>query len=186
MHTLFLSKKMKYDGQQLAPLYNYLEHGVLGDSVVSWVGACDIPFEHMIDGEDIREAAKIAGDEMLHLVFELFQFPLSSAVAFQRLLGEILILLIQEKGSQKVELKRRGDDVFWGDKKLNISIATCSQTSSLIHYGVNVTNSGTPVETCALSDFGITKPEEFAQSFMDACKAEYHSLKRAMVKVRSF
>ena len=186
MHTLWLEKSMKYDGTQLAPLYNYLENGVLGDSIVGWQGPCDIPFEHMIDGEDLRAEAIIAGDNMLHFVIELFHFPLLSAVALQRLLGEILILKVKEVASSKPDLKRFGDDVYWGKKKFNISIATCSQTSSLIHYGLNVTNDGTPVETCSLLDFDIKDSQAFAQSFMDACKDEVLSLKRASVKVRSF
>ena len=47
MKTLWLENKLKYDGKQLQPLFNYLSHGILGDSLVGWQGACDIPFEHM-------------------------------------------------------------------------------------------------------------------------------------------
>ncbi len=186
MQTFWIDEVKTYDGQQLAPLYNYLQHGVLGDSIVSWQGPCKIPKQHMIDGEDLRANSVIEGDEMLHFVVELFQFPLSTAVLIQRLFGETLILLIQKLSGKKWDMVRHGDDVYWQKKKLNISIATCSQTSSLIHYGVNISNQGTPVETCALQDFGITDPEAFAQEFMDACKNEVISLKRAMVKVRSF
>ncbi len=186
MHTLWLESEQKYDGQQLAPLYNYLEHGVLGDSIVGWQGACNVPLEHMVDGEDIRAASKIEADQMLHFVIELFQFPLSSAVALQRLMGEILILQVHKHGKVNGTLHRTGDDVYWGENKLNISIATCTQTSSLIHFAFNVTNEGTPVKTAALKDFGITDTETFAFSFMDAVKSEVLSLKRAMVKVRSF
>ncbi len=186
MHTFWLEKNLKYTGKQLYPLFNYLEYGILGDSMVAWVGACDVTPDHMIDGEDLRASAKIAGDKMLHFTLELFQFPLSSAIALQRLMGEILILEIQKMSHQKVELKRFGDDVYWDKKKLNISIATCSTNSSLIHYGVNITNEGTPVETTCLKDFGIEDIEAFALHFMDACKEEIHSIKRAMVKVRSF
>jgi hypothetical protein len=123
---------------------------------------------------------------MLHFVLELFQLPLSTSVALQRLFGEILISQIKEQSGKEWPLKRRGDDVFWDGKKLNISVATCSQTSSLIHYGVNITNAGTPVETCSLEDFGLQDPVTFARGFMDSCKDEVLSLKRAMVKVRSF
>ena len=98
MHTLFIDEKIKYTGDQLAPLYNYLQHGVLGDSVVSWQGACDIPMEKMIDGEDIRDRSTIAGEDMLHFVLELFHWPLSSAVTLQRLMGEILIKEILKTG----------------------------------------------------------------------------------------
>lgn len=186
MQTIWIDERLKYDGSQLAPLYNYLKHGALGDSIVGWRGACNVTDQHMIDGEDLRKRAIIAGDDMLHFVMELFQFPLSSAVALQRLMGEILILKINKYAQRTLGLKRTGDDLYLQNKKLNISIATCSQTSSLIHYGVNIANEGTPVETCALGDFGITDPKVFAEEFMEACKAEVLSLKRAMVKVRTF
>lgn len=186
MQTYWLEKNQKYTGEQLAPLYNYLKHGVLGDSIVGWQGPCDVSLEHMMDGEDLRVKSKIAGDKMLHFVLELFQFPLSSAVALQRLMGEILILKIKQHAQTSHPLKRSGDDIYWDKKKLNISIATCSQTSSLIHFGVNISNEGTPVETCALLDFGIEDVVAFAASYMDACKDEVFSLKRAVVKVRTF
>lgn len=186
MHTLWIEKKIKYTGKQLHPLFNYLEYGALGDSMVAWAGGCDVTTEHMIDGEDLRADSKIAGDNMLHFTLELFQMPLSTAIALQRLMGEILILEIQKASKLGLELKRFGDDVYWGKKKLNISIATCSNTSSLIHYGVNISNDGTPVETTCLNDFGIENFQSFAQNFMDSCKNEILSLKRAMVKVRSF
>jgi uncharacterized protein len=186
MQTLWLDTKQVYDGSQLSPLSNYLKHGVLGDSVISWCGPCRVSLEHMMDGEDLRVQSKIEGDRMLHFIFELFHFPLSSAVALQRLLGEVLILKIQQMSSSKPQLKRFGDDIYWDKKKLNISIATASVQSSLIHYGINVTNGGTPVETCALQDFGIDDEVAFARTFMDACKDEVLSLKRAIVKVRTF
>lgn len=186
MHTLLLKKSFKYDGSQLAPLYNYLQHGVLGDSMVAWVGECDIPFDHMIDGEDLRESAEIAGKQMLHLVLEMFQFPLAGAVSFQRLMGDLLIKEVAKYWDKAQEFQRQGDDIYWGEKKLNISVATCSSNSSLIHFGINISNEGTPVETCSLQDFGVSEAHDFALSFMDSCKQEFHSIKRAMVKVRAF
>ncbi len=186
MHTLWVEEKLKYDGTQLAPLSNYLKHGVLGDSIVAWNGACQVSLEHMMDGEDLRVNSKIAGDNMLHFIIEIFQFPLSSAVALQRLMGEILLQKIREATHGQYALKRFGDDIYWEKKKLNISIATLSLTSSLIHFGVNVTNEGTPVETCALSDFGLHDPKKFALDYMDAFKEEVLSIKRAVVKVRTF
>lgn len=186
MQIHWLDQKFEYTGEQLAPLFNYLEYGVLGDSIVGWVGACDVPDEHMIDGEDLRASSVIKGDEMLHFVLELFQFPLLSAIALQRLMGEILIEKISQKASEKPDLKRKGDDVYWGDKKLNISIATSSNTSSLIHFAFNLTNDGTPVSTCCLKDFGIEDSKGFAQEFMEAVKTEVEGIQRALMKVRSF
>ncbi len=199
MKCLWLSEEYKYDGSQLCPLNNYLKHGVLGDSVVSWAGACELEPQNIIDGEDLRSGARIAGDFMLHFVLELFQYPISGAVALQRLMGEILMDQIQGNSDKKLRsgnpehmrlagfgLKRMGDDIYQGRKKLNISIATCSGLSSLIHFGVNITNKGTPVPTCCLNDFGITDEKSFAMSFMEAIKGEFMGMKRAQMKVRSF
>ena len=186
MEALWLKKSFQYDGSQLKPLHNYLEYGVLGDSVVSWRGACDIPFEHMIDGEDLKESAQISGDDMIHLVLEMFDMPLVAAVAFQRLIGELLLADLKKQSDLAQSMVRKGDDLYLDSKKFNISIATCSATSSLIHFGFNCRNSGTPVETCALEDFGISDPESFAQSFMESVVTEFKAIKRATMKVRSF
>lgn len=186
MRTFWFAENMKYNGAQLAPLYNYLKHGILGDSIVAWVGGCDVSLEHMMDGEDLRQQARIEADQMLHFVLELFHFPLSTAVALQRLMGELLIHEIRKAATGNFDLKRHGDDIYFDKRKLNISIATCSHNSSLIHYGVNVSNAGTPVPTCSLQDFAIENAEAFARSFMEVCKDEVLSLRRAEVKVRTF
>ena len=199
MKCLWLNEEHKYDGSQLQPLHNYLKHGILGDSVVSWAGACEIKSQNMVDGEDLRSGAKIAGDFMLHFILELFQYPLSGAVALQRLMGEILIDRICKNSDRKsmvsqsedtnfndFQFKRVGDDIYCSQKKLNISVATCSGISSLIHFGVNLTNEGTPVPTCCLADFGIVDGKEFALGFMETLKREFEGMRRAEMKVRSF
>ncbi|MCJ8277506.1 MAG: DUF366 family protein [Bdellovibrionales bacterium] len=188
MMTLWVSKEISYDGSQLEPLSNYLKHGVLGDSIVSWVGPCNVSFEHMMDGEDLLEQSFIESDKMLHFVMELFNYPLAAAIGFQRLMGEVLIEHLKDHGdgSKASKIKRQGDDLYWEAKKLNVSIATCSVNSSLIHFGVNVGNEGPPVPTCALSDFGITDVEKFTVSLMDKLKEEFLHQKRAAVKVRHF
>ena len=199
MKCLWLDEKNKYDGSQLQPLNNYLKHGVLGDSVVSWAGACELKPQYIIDGEDLKSGAKISGDLMLHFILELFQYPLSGAVALQRLMGELL--MDQVRGSSRKgpviyqsenrnfmdsQLRRMGDDIYQDRKKLNISVATCSRLSSLIHFGVNITNEGTPVPTCCLTDFGITDEKKFALDFMETLREEFIGMEKARMKVRSF
>ena len=186
MKTFWLESQEKYSGEQLKPLNNYLSHGVLGDSIVAWQGACDVPLEHMIDGEDLRDSSAIQAEQMLHFVLELFQFPLHGAIALQRLMGELLIKEIKHQNSNVEDLVRKGDDIYWGEGKLNISIATLSSNSSLIHFGVNVTNEGTPVKTASLADFQIADSAEFAKNFMNSVAQEYSQIQRAFVKVRTF
>ena len=188
MHKLWLESSARYDGQQLQPLRNYLKHGLLGSSIVSWQGPCDVRFSHMLDGEDLRAHSPIRADKMLHFVLEVFDQSLHAGVLLQRLMGEMMAETLRDLGdlSKAQELVRRGDDLFWREGKLNVSIATCCSRSFLIHFGVNVTNSGTPVKTAALEDFAITDTSSFAKAFMEKVTREVESQLRATQKVRTF
>ncbi len=186
MKTKFLSSDEKYDGAQLVSLRNYLQHGMLGDSVVAWVGACDVAFEHMVDGEDLLERASIAGEKMLHFIVEKFDISLFAAVGLQRLLAGIVkdqILISAPERALAQIMVRRGDDLYCGERKLSISIATQSPVSSLVHFAVNVNNQGTPVPTLALEDLGL-EAQKLAVEVMDIFAAEVESMSEATHKVR--
>jgi uncharacterized protein len=177
MKTKWLEKKIKYDGSQLRPLYNYLNHGLLGDSVVSFRGACDVDLKHMVDGEDIIADAKICGSDMLHFIFEVFDCDLTAAILLQRLFASVIGELTEQ------DLKRQGDDLYLGKKKFSISIATKSVNSCLIHFAVNISNKGTPVSTVSLEDFSI-QPKIFAEKAMKKISEEYLTVVEARQKVR--
>lgn len=185
MKTLFVEKNILYSGEQLKPLNNYMEFGVLGTSIVSWVGACNVPFDHMIDGEDVRAQSQICGAQMVHFIIEAFDFPLKGAVVLQRLMAEMTIDILKGHSPRAQNLKRQGDDIYWENKKLNISIATLSPQSSLIHFAVNVSNEGTPVPTSALMDFSV-EARTFAKELMERVAAEYGDIIEASQKVRTF
>ena len=85
-----------------------------------------------------------------------------------------------------VKIERRGDDLYVENRKLNISIATCSANSILLHFGINVTNEGTPVETSALSDFGIQDASKFSELLLHRILKEVQSQIRATQKVKTF
>ena len=84
MKSLWLDQEFKYDGTQLHSLFGYLGHRVLGDSIISWVGPCEVSFEHMVDGEDLLAQSRICGSQMLHFIFEIFDQTLISGVFIQR------------------------------------------------------------------------------------------------------
>lgn len=178
MKKLFITKKMKYDGSQLKPLFAYENFQVLGDSIVSWIGPCNITPEHMVDLEDKIEKAKICSDEMLHFIVEIFGPDLTSAVALQRLFASII------KDRLKSDLIRKGDDLYSkdGKKKLSISIASRSAVSTMIHFAMNITNKGTPVPTLALKDLNIDA-KKIATHLMNDFANEYNSIKEATQKV---
>ncbi|MFN7729863.1 MAG: DUF366 family protein [Bdellovibrio sp.] len=184
MKTHFDSKNLKYDGTQLRALRNYLEYGLLGDSVLAWIGPCQISLEHMVDGEDLREQAKIEGSEMIHFIFEVFDVPLVAGVCLQRLMADHVRALILEKTKGKTALTRQGDDLYFDSKKLSISIATKSVNSVLVHFALNVRNDGTPVSTCALSDFAL-EAVPFAQEACIRIAEEWVSIKDATWKIRA-
>lgn len=187
MQTLFIDKKMKYDGSQLRSLYAYLDHRLLGPSIVSWIGPCDIPFEHMADEEDLLDQSAIRGGEMLHFIVEIFDRELFSGVSLQRLFASIIKDLCSDlsptlKNTSK-KLYRDGDDIFLDDQKLSISIAVKSPVSVMIHFAVNITNENTPVKTLSLGDLKI-EARAFADQAMTKFTKEYQSITQATQKVR--
>ena len=186
MKSKYLGHQEKYDGSQLVSLRNYLEHGLLGDSIVAWVGACDVSFAHMVDGEDLLQNARIAGDSMLHFIVEKFAVSLFAAVGLQRLLAGIVKDQVQSACRNRAlaqTMVRLGDDLYCDTRKLSISIATQSPVSSLIHFAVNITNEGTPVPTLSLHDLGMDE-KELALLVMQVFCAEVTSMLEATCKVR--
>ncbi len=185
MLTHWIADSIHYDGSQLKPLFAYLNWNILGDSVVSWRGACHVDFSHMVDGEDLIAESSIAGSDMLHFIVEVFDRDLASGVLLQRLLASIIKDLLVELSSELNEhsLVRDGDDLYWGDRKLSISIASRSVMSTMVHFGINVSNEGTPVKTAALDDFSID-PRELALAVMDALSLEWISVLKATRKVK--
>ncbi|HEX4922703.1 MAG TPA: DUF366 family protein [Bdellovibrionales bacterium] len=186
MKSHWFEKSFAYDGSQLRSLFGYMQAGVLGDSIVAWRGACDVGFDKMVDGEDLRAKEKICGSDMVHFIVEKFQPHLSFSVALQRLLATIVKDVVEESApNARDKLLRIGDDIYLDGsprKKLSISIATVSPVSALVHFAVNVSNTGTPVPTCCLEDLKIA-PEAFARNVMTRYSAEIDSLDQASQKV---
>lgn len=183
MKTFFDDKVLPYTGRELAPLRNYLHYGLLGNSTVAWTGPCRVDISEMVDGEDVRAGSTIAGDSMLHFVTELFDVPLVAGVLLQRLFAEMLVRELVDHGVDIQKLRRSGDDVFYDNKKFNISIATRSINSVLVHVAVNIKNSGAPVPICALEDFQIST-QKFAKNLLQKLEAEWTDILDATYKVR--
>ncbi|CAN5631656.1 DUF366 family protein [soil metagenome] len=187
--TKFVEKEFPYDGTQLRSLFAYLDHGLLGDSIVSWVGSCDIDFAHMVDGEDLLAKAEIRGGRMVHFIVEKFQATLPEMVALQRLLASIVkdVVVDKEHGIPRFPIRREGDDVYVvlpdGEGKLSISIATVSPASGLVHFAVNVSNEGTPVKTASLEDLRFAA-REFAELVLKKFSVECESIREATMKVK--
>jgi len=186
MKSKFLSTQEFYDGTQLRSLFAYLQHGVLGDSIVAWIGPCNVSLDHMVDGEDLRAQAQIRGEQMVHFIVEMFDCSLLAAVNAQRLLASIVMENLRSLSPNKelaLKLRRDGDDIFADNNKLSISIATVSPSSALIHFAVNVINEGTPVPTLCLKDLKVDE-KKFAETILASFEKEMTSIKQATQKVK--
>lgn len=189
MKNKFFKQQRKYDGSQLTPLFAYQNFKISGDSVVSWIGPCDVTLEHMVDFEDKIAHEKICGDLMLHFIIEVFPANLVFGVSLQRLFAAIALEQIRELSLIKnLKSFREGDDIYVESGqnnigKLSISIASVSAVSTQIHFAVNIVNAGTPVKTVCLEDLKIN-PEVFAKKMMTVFSEEYESVIFATQKVK--
>ncbi|RME18215.1 MAG: DUF366 family protein [Bdellovibrio sp.] len=180
MKTKWIEKEFLYDGSQLRPLFSYMKYGLLGDSMISWIGPCEVLSEHMVDGEDKRQKASIRSDKMLHFLVEKFNSHILAAVSLQRLLVQMAKEQLEHLSGKN--LRREGDDLYWEKGKLSISIASQGVTSSMIHFALNVTNQGTPVVTASLEDLNVD-PCSFAKDLMTSFQKEIESIEQATQKV---
>lgn len=185
MKTLWINEKITYDGTQLHSLHTYLKYKLMGDSILGFRGPCNVSFDHMVDGEDLLAESEIRGADMLHFIVEVFDRPLWGAVALQRLMTATMfeILLSQMPSDKKSQWRREGDDLYFNEGKLSISIATRSPVSSMIHFAINCTNEGTPVKTAALADFDLD-PKKIAETFLNRISIECQSILEATQKVK--
>jgi hypothetical protein len=80
-------------------------------------------------------------------------------------------------------VRREGDDLFVGERKLSVSVATRSPRSALIHLGVNIDPAGAPVAAIGLEELGVDA-RELAAEVMEAYAAEVAGAEHAMKSVR--
>lgn len=191
MISAFLPKKIKYTGKQLTSLWAYRNFGLLGDSIVAFIGPCNIPFNLMVDVEDIRGRHKIYSSLMLHFIIEHFDCDLEKTILRQRLLTDIIkdelegsrgLFFIPPRRDGGHRLQRKGDDLYDGDRKLSISIATASPVSTMIHFAVNIETKRTPVKTAGLKDYKID-PKQFALKVIQGYTEEMQGVKQARCQV---
>jgi len=182
MRTHWLDDTVAYDGSQLRAHWAMARTGLVGDVLVGFRGPCRVADAEIADLADV-DGPGIAGDDMVHLVWELFSTPdLLLAVHRQRLLAAQARELLAEL-APAAPVARDGDDLWVGDGKLSISIATVSPVSSLVHFAVNATRGGAPVRTAALAELGVD-PEAFGRELIARVAEEQQSIAEARAKVR--
>lgn len=182
MRTLWCDEPIDYDGSQLRAHWLWSRFGVADDAAVAFRGACRVARDEIADLADV-DGPGIAGDDMVHLVWESFrESDLLLAVHRQRLLSAQALEVLTELGS-RARVRRDGDDLWVGDGKLSISIATVTPVSSLVHFAVNASPGGAPVRTATLRELGV-EPKAFGQALLARLADEQASIRIARAKVR--
>lgn len=142
MKHLKWEKGQLYDGSQIEPNWAFKEFKIKESSIISWIGSMDIKSSKIIDYEDVH--LEIKADEMLHFIIEHFDHqPADIRMSYHR--QRIMVTLVKDALDEVgIKVHREGDDLYFQDKKLSVSIATCSASSMKIHFGLNITSQGTP------------------------------------------
>jgi hypothetical protein len=182
MEWRWIEGEITYDGTQLRSGWVREQAGLKNDGLACFAGPADVPVENMVDMEDAAANAHIFSPMMLHFIAEHTDGDLLLAVARQRLMVAIAMeeLVRLTKGAP---IERRGDDIYEGNRKLSVSIATSSPRSQLIHFAVNVISDGTPVPTKGLADYDI-EPKTFGEIVSRKYCEEIESMHHATKKVR--
>lgn len=176
-------RPLTYTGRELRPHWGLEQTKVYGSLVTAFIGPCEVPTEHLVDMEDRLAVDMIRAGSMLHFIGELFGSSLESGVLYQRLFMVWAERLLKEAG---LHATRSGDDLFVGDRKLSVSIATVSPVSVLVHWALNIDPTGAPVKAIGLNELGWKNPEvlAFAKKLLTHYIGELEEIRLAQCKVR--
>ena len=181
MEKLFVKEEIKYTGSELSPHWIYKNFNKAGDMIVCFKGPVEVNLTEMVDIEDVINNEPIKSDKMANFIIEVFNSNLREAIFRQRLFISIIKETLEDMG---IKTKRRGDDLFYNNKKLSVSIATKSTTSTLIHTGVNLVSTGAPIEVSSIKDMEIIDEDCFIEEVMTRFCIESDDIEFAKVKVR--
>ncbi|MBD3192214.1 MAG: DUF366 family protein [Candidatus Heimdallarchaeota archaeon] len=189
------SNRESYTGKQIHPLWALDNLGIAGDSFVIFRGSMNISREEMIDVRDIvRERTMadilIAGDDCLHFIIEMFDDqPANLKIAYHRL--HLLAFIVQRFLEQELQiaLEKKGTDLYYQGQKINVAIATCSNNSAKIHFGLNVVSTGVPAHVKAIGLKEINRDivlENLALTIAKTFITELEAIKDDLTKSRTF
>lgn len=181
VHQRWLSQPIHYDGAQLRSHWIYDQTGLVGDAIVAFIGGARVDAAHMVDLEDRQQQAWIFSEQMLHVLVEHFHFDLTQTITLQHVFVALTADAVRAHAPGSC-VRRSGNDLFDGDAKLSVSIATASPVSTLIHFGINILSANTPVTTKGLADYPID-PHAFAVQLMQTYAKEVAHIHHARAKV---
>jgi hypothetical protein len=180
--TKWIEQEIPYTGAELRSHFIYDHCNLLGDALIAFAGPCKVGLKQMVDLEDVKQNRPIYSEKMLHFLIEHFGIEMNRLVLLQRLLVVSIFEELLKRGIG-TQLRRTGDDLFDGNSKLTVSIATLTPISGVIHTGINISSKNTPVPTKGLNDYKI-EAADFAQSVLKAYASEVESVWKATCKVR--
>lgn len=168
-----------YTGVELRPHFLLTRFGLKGNAIAAFQGPCSVATNDLVDWEDRLEQDFIKAKLMLHFLGEFFGMSLREAVLLQR-------LFIARLGA-RLDVEVDGNDLFLTSgeerRKLSVSIVTSSAVSQLMHIGINIDFSGSPVPAAGLLDLGID-PMIFAAQALEQFQTEWKEWEWACSKVR--
>ena len=174
-----------YDGSQLEPLWA-CSKGILGDSIVIFRGAMDIPSANIKDMEDLLHDKAIKSGDMLHFIVERFDSSASIRLSYymQRLLVVCARDVLANNGIHAI---RKGDDLYVEGGKLTVCIASAGISSEKIHFGINISRYGTPtnIQVACLNEMGIVDVMELGKKIATMFVAEIDDIESDIVKTIS-
>lgn len=182
VRILYSPQELQYTGLELSSHFAYRMFDILGDSVVAFCGMAWVETDNLVDLSDKKHNRSIFSHSMLHFLFENFDLDLTTAIYRQRLFASILQQELLLRGVGHV--RRRGDDLFVGEAKLTVSIATLTPVSTMIHFGVNIVSKGAPVKAMGLQDLQV-EPRGFALDVMETYRREVEGIENARAKARA-
>ena len=169
-----------YTGLELHSGWVRERTGFEGDAAAGFVGPCHVPTENLVDLDDARAGEFIRAASMAHVIVEHPGCALDAAVLRQRMLVVLLGELLAGAGRPT---RRDGDDLYYEERKLTVSIAAPSSGASLIHLGINVDPQGAPVPAAGLREMGLDA-RAVLQDLLARYARELESAAHATTKVR--
>ena len=180
--TALIEEPIDYSGLELRSHFIRERTGIETDGLVAFIGGCRVDGEALVDLEDREKGDFIEAERMLHFIGEHFAVGAREMNLRLRLLVAIVRELLEEVAAV-TGIERRGDDLFIGERKLSVAIATVSPVSGLMHLGINIDPSGAPVEAVGLEELGVD-PSGLARAVLERYGSECRSIETALRKVR--
>lgn len=181
LRACWRDERLNYDGRQLAPHYLLSHYRLEGSVIAAFRGSCRVETEHLVDWEDRLANDSIVAREMVHFLGEFFGWGLREGVLAQRLFMALAFEELHRLGVR--DLRRDGDDLFVGARKLSVSIVTASPVSVLLHAGINIDPEGAPVAAVGLAELDVD-PVIWAQALLRRFEEEVRTIGVACTKVR--